>query len=214
MTVQRKRSCFYPLHENFDSQRSPEKTFFVVTQYSNSCFPKIRSTPQICLFSGNIVSSWFLAGSIFQKVLLNWSRSVFKHLGFSRNKISIIHPGPNQKLNVEERVSKRKIKDFLACIRDLVLQKIQAKPFSVQFSQNLNSCFTKTGGFIFCIRIGIENLQVVESVWVGRLSFFVPWIRVLAVRKFRKVLFSLNSLDFQTFTSEPVEIPFSQSRSH
>ena len=208
MTVQRKRSCFYPLHENFDSQRSPEKTFFVVTQYSNSCFPKIRSTPQICLFSGNIVRSWFLAGSIFQKVLLNWSRSVFKHLGFSRYKFSIIHPGPNQKLNVDERVLKRKVKDFLPCLRELLLQKLQLKPCSFHFSQHLDSCFHKTTGFNFSPRIGIENLQLGENIWVGRFLFFVPWIRVFAVRKIRKVLIfndvaRYSNVYFPATTSSP-----------
>ena len=51
--------------------------------------------------------------------------------------------------------------------------------------------------FIFSIRVGIENFQVVESFSIGELSICVPCIGVPTVRNFQEVLLFI-SLNLQT----------------
>ena len=57
------------------------------------------------------------------------------------------------------------------------------------FSQYSNSCFPRATGFIPTVRVGIEIFLFVEKFWMGEMSIRVPYIRILTVRNYQKVLF-------------------------
>ena len=55
---------------------------------------------------------------------------------------------------------------FFPCIRILIVQKFQRKLFNFNFSRYSNSYFTKTTGFFFTIKLGIQNFLIVEKLSV------------------------------------------------
>ena len=107
-----------------------------------------------------------------------------------------------------------KIIVLLPCIRMLILQLFQRKPFNFTFSQLSNSKFSKTANFISSIGVGIENFLDVQILSKRDLSIFVHCIRVLTVRKIQNVLFLLISPKIQTCVLPPLQVQLPPSRTH
>ena len=145
-----------------------------------------------------------------------WLGSIFKRLLLSLYKFDFLHPDVNQKSFTSSWSFNWKSHWLSTLHQTPITSKTPKESFQFFFFPSLviqTYVSLKTYSFIFSIRIGFKNFQVIKYFRTGKLSFVLPWIRVLAVRKFRKVLYSLILPDSQMFTSEPVENPFSQKRS-
>ena len=94
----------------------------------------------------------------------------------------------------------------------MVVRKFRRRHFNFGFSRYLNSCSTKTTGFISSVRVGIENILVIESFSMGELPICVPCISALTVRKFQKVLLLCTAINFRTCSPQPLHFRIPPSR--
>ena len=81
------------------------------------------------------------------------------------------------------------------CMSILTVRNFHRKYEKFKFSPVSTSPFTKTRGFISSVRVGIENVLLVDSFLLRELSICVPCITVFTVKNFQEVLiFLLRSI--------------------
>ena len=101
---------------------------------------------------------------------------------------------------------------FFSCISILIVRKFQTEHLILNFSRYSNSYFTGTTGFISSIRVGIEKIQNVERLPIGEMSLCIPCISVLTGQIFQEVVLFLNSLQFETYIPQPLQVRIPPSR--
>ena len=119
---------------------------------------------------------------------LFWFRSKFKLLFLSLRHFDFLYQNLNRKHSTYERVYGKRIILFFSCYSVLIVRNLEIENLNFNFSRCSNSYFTKTTGFSWSIRVGIENVLVLERLPVGQLSICVTWISGLTVQNFHEVL--------------------------
>ena len=124
-----------------------------------------------------------------KKCYLIWFRSVFKLLILSHHQLDFPHQNFNRKHSTCRRVFNSNFIAFLHQFPDS--PKLPKKRCVFNFSRYSNSYFTKTTGFISSIRVGIQEILVVDRFSMGEFSVHVLCISVLTLRLFQEMLLFL-----------------------
>ena len=166
----------------------------------------ISQKQQIYLFQTDNTSTCFgLSRTIQLSNFLIWSMQLIRFIPFFQKEPFILSSIVEQTFNSQSKFFCHDILNqthrhilqkniqikryyFFSWIRIVRVRKLRTKKFKFSFSRNSNTKFNKTGGFSLLIKVGSENVLVVETLLMVELSICVPCFCVLTARSFQNLL--------------------------